>query len=77
MLLDPIYYKESIKDLSLEKLYQEEKRLREEINYYKKNKKVLEQELVHPTPKLVYQMNKEYLQIVRELILDHIPMYAK
>lgn len=70
MLLDPIYYKETIKDLSLEELYQEENRLREEINYYKKNKKVLEQELVHPSPKLVYQMNKEYWKVVRDLIVE-------
>lgn len=75
MLLDSIYYKETIKDLSLEELYQEEKRLLKEINYYKKNKKALEKELVHLSPKLVYQMNKEYLEVIREMIVDKISIY--
>lgn len=77
MLLDPISYKDTIMNFSLEDLLEEEKILIKEIKRYEKNKRELNQVLMHPSPKLIYEMNKEYLEVVRELILDKIPMYEK
>ena len=74
MLLDPISYKDTIKNFSLEDLLEEEKMLMKEIKRYRKNKSTYDKCLIHPSPKLVYEMNKEYLEIVRELILEKIPM---
>ena len=72
MLLDPISYKDTIKNFRLEDLLEEEKMLIKEIKRYEKNKRELNQVLMHPSPKLIYEMNKEYLEVVREMILDRI-----
>lgn len=77
MLLDPISYKDTIKNFSLEDLLEEEKMLIKEIKRYEKNKATYDNCLIHPSPKLIYEMNKEYLEVVRELILDKIPVYEK
>ena len=68
MMIDPVTFRKSLENATLEELIKKRDELILEIRRYEKDKDLMEGNIIEPTPKFVYMMNKEYLSEVCNLI---------
>lgn len=68
MMIDQVTFRKSLENATLEELIKKRDELILEIRRYEKDKDLMEGNIIEPTPKFVYMMNKEYLSGVCNLI---------
>lgn len=68
MMIDSVTFRKSLENATLEELIKKRDELILEIRRYEKDKDLMEVNIIEPTPKFVYMMNKEYLSEVCNLI---------
>lgn len=68
MMIDPVTFRKSLENATLEELIKKRDELILEIRRYEKDKDLMEDNIIEPTPKFVYMMNNEYLSEVCNLI---------
>lgn len=68
MMISPECYISEKKYWSLEKLKKEENELLEQIKRYEEGKIPEDEYFIHPSPNVIYNMNKEYLMSLQHLI---------
>ena len=77
MMISPEYYRETIKDYTLEQLFKERDELLKEIRRYRRHKISPEKYQMAPSPSVIYKCNLKYLEQVSELINEKMVIEAK
>ena len=68
LMIDPVTFRKSLEYATLEDLIKKRDELILEIRRYEKDKDLMDGNIIEPTPKFIYMMNKEYLSEVCNLI---------
>ena len=61
MMIDPVIFRKSLENATLEEIIKERDKLIREIRRYEKGKNSEEDYCVNPSPEVVYMMNNDYL----------------
>lgn len=77
MMISPEYYRETIKDYTLEQLFKERDELLKEIRRYRRYEISTEEYQMAPSPSVIYKCNLKYLEQVNELINEKMVIEAK
>ena len=70
MMISPEYYRETIKDYTLEQLFKERDELLKEIRRYRSHEISTEEYQMASSPSVIYKCNLKYLEQVKELIME-------
>ena len=77
MMISSEYYRETIKDYTMEQLFKERDELLKEIRRYRRYEISPEEYQKAPSPSVIYKCNMKYLEAVRELINEKMVIEAK
>ena len=77
MMISPEYYRETIKDYTLEQLFKERNELLEKIRRCRRHEISAEEYQMAPLPSMIYKCNLKYLETVKELINEKMVIEAK
>ena len=77
MMISPEYYRETIKDYTLEQLFKERDELLKEIRRYRRHEISTEEYQMVPSPSVIFKCNLKYLEQVSELINEKMVIEVK
>lgn len=77
MMISPEYYRETIKDYTIEQLFEERDMLLAKVRRYRRHEISPEEYQLAPSPKVIYQCNLKYLAQVKELIMEKMVIEEK
>ena len=70
MMVDPVSFRKSLENATLEEIIKERDKLIREIRRYEKGKTSLDEITMDPSPEVVYMMNNLYLAELCHLLYE-------